>query len=200
LQNIHFSGGKKMKNYLFSPVIAAMVMSLVVTVDAGLIIQDRKNWGLQIQGFSPIGQTFTAEDAQIISIGFWVEDWNPWAGPIDLTVQLFQGVGTGGPSLGSAPIEGLSPGFDGFYDADFTSVSLTVGQVYTAIVSSSSIRGGVWGFQSDVYPGGAMIFQGSVKPYADAAFRVVPIPAPSALMLGGIGLGFIGRLRRRRTL
>ena len=199
-----------MKNYLFSPVIAAMVMSLVVTVDAGLIIQDRKNWGLQIQGFSPIGQTFTAEDAQIISIGFWVKDWNPSFGPIDLTVQLFQGVGTGGPSLGSAPIEGLSPGFDGFYDADFTSVSLTVGQVYTAIVSSSSIREGVLCFQwawpdgtpfaPDPYTGGAMIFQGSVKPYADAAFRVVPIPAPGALMLGGIGLGFIGWLRRRRTL
>ncbi len=116
-----------MKNYLFSPVIAAMVMSLVATVDAGLIIQERKSWGLQIRSFSPIGQTFTAEDAQIISIGFWVKDWNPSFGPIDLTVQLFQGVGTGGPSLGSAPIEGLSPGFDGFYDADFTSVSLTVG-------------------------------------------------------------------------
>jgi hypothetical protein len=166
--------------------IAAMLVLLSWAQDgqAGAIIQDKAQWSGQILYHSPIGQTFTAEDSHILFIGFYVFDANPTSGPIALTVELFEGVGTAGLSLGSAPITGLTPGFGGFYDADFSSVTLTVGQVYTAIVSSTSARGGVESFQwayvggtpfaPDPYTGGDEIFLGNVEPYADLMFCVIP--------------------------
>jgi hypothetical protein len=163
--------------------IAAMLVLLSWAQDgqAGIIIQDKQSGGHQILYFSPIGQTFTAEDSHILFIGFKVEGWGQKVEPIALTVELFEGVGTGGLSLGSAPITGLTPGFSGFFDADFNSVTLTVGQVYTAIVSSTTAGAGVgtffWGGYTgapDPYTGGDMIFLGEVNDNGDLMFRVIP--------------------------
>lgn len=186
-------------------VVLYLLLSWAQEGQAGIIIQNKQDATYQILLYSPIGQTFTAEDAHISSIGFKVKDFNPEAGPIALTVELFEGVGTGGLSLGSAPITGLNPGFNGFFDADFSSVTLTVGQVYTAIVSSKSAREGVgryqWAytdgtpFRPDPYTGGDLIFQGNVHNYCDSTFRVIPEPATiSLLALGGLAL-----IRKRRV-
>jgi hypothetical protein len=162
---------------------------LIVTVlftgstKAGLILQDQGPIGSQILASSPVGQSFTAEDPTV-TIGFWLEDINPTSGPIDISIELFEGAGIGGPSLGIAPVEGLTPGFSGFYDADFTSVVLVPGQIYTAIVSSTSERGAVRSAQGNPYAGGMKLHQGSFLPDIDAAFRVTPqaVPAPDAIM------------------
>ena len=168
---------------------------------AGVILQDQRNYGHQVLYYSPIGQTFTAENPSV-TIGFWVSDWNQSLGPIGLTIELLEGAGTGGTSLGTAPIEGLTPGYVGFFDADFTSVGLVPGQTYTAIISSTSGRGGVYSMDGNPYAGGELVQFGSLIPEYDAAFRVQPqaIPAPGAIILGSMGMGIVGWLRRRRTL
>ena len=192
-----------MKTYVCFPFISAIIISITVTAHAGLIIQEQKNTGNQIQEYYPIGQTFTAEDP-LVAIAFWVKEWPPLYGPVpelaNLTIELFEGIGTGGPSLGSAPVEGLSSEFNGFYDADFSPVTLTVGQVYTAIISSDSPYAGVYSKNVDLYPGGVKIERGLLKPDYDMAFRITPIPAPGAILLGGIGVGLVSWLRKRRTL
>lgn len=192
-----------MKNYVCLPVIAAIIMSFTVATHAGIILQDQKNAGSQIVEYYPIGQTFTAEDP-LVAIAFWVEEWPPLGGSVpalpNLAIELYQGAGIGGSLLGSAPVQGLSSGFDGFYDAYFGSVTLTVGQVYTAIVSSDSPYAAVHYRTADLYPGGVKVERGALVPNYDMTFRVRPIPAPGAILLGSIGVGIIGWLRRRRTL
>lgn len=166
----------------------ALLVSLTGAADADLILQDQYDWAFQIMHHSPIGQSFAAENPTV-TIGFWVSDWNQHAGPINLEIELFEGAGTGGTSLAIAPIEGLTAGYDGFFDADFTSVVLVPGRTYTAKLSSESERGAVYAMQDDLYAGGEFLNTGSFRPEFDAAFRVTPVPVPGAVMLGMIGLG-----------
>jgi len=189
-----------MKKLITICVLAVLVLS-AGSAQAGVILQDQHDTGWQVLYYSPIGQTFTAEDPSV-TIGFWVEDWNQDSGPIGLTIELLEGAGTGGTSLGTAPIEGLTPDYAGFFDADFTSVVLVPGQIYTAIISSTSPRGGVYSTNSNPYAGGEMVNFGSLYPESDAAFRVLPqaIPAPGAIILGSMGIGLVGWLRRRKAL
>lgn len=185
----------------------AVLMLTAGSARAGLILQDEHILGTWLG--DPIGQSFLAEDPSVF-IGFWLEDWNTHLGPIDIGIELLEGEGLYGASLGLAPIEGLSPGFAGFFDADFTSLVLIPGQTYTAKILSTSGRGGLYFSENDPYPNGRMfeIPKEFPRPEYDAAFRVVPqaippgqvIPAPTAILLGSIGVGVVNWLRRRRTL
>lgn len=165
------------------------------------IIQDQSSGTNQIKAFSPIGQTFTAEDSSIYSIGFYVEDFNPSFAPNDftLTVSLYEGIGIEGNFLGkSSNIYNLTNGYSGWVDTNFSSVALNVGESYTAILEDDTVR---WGVQVtyDVYSGGfAIAFNEPTN--ADLRFRVLtsasqitaPVPEPvtisGTLLAGGIGL------------
>lgn len=162
---------------------------------AASIVQPGYNGASQILGASPIGQTFTAEDPTISSIGFAVEDFNPTIAPndFDLTVSLFEGIGITNRFVDSRTFTDLLPGFSGFVDFDFSTVVLEVGQIYTAIIEDDTVR---WGLRTNQhsyaipggelipgaapdYTGGDLIVAGEVRPYSDATFRVLVAPTES---------------------
>ena len=93
-------------------------------VEGGLILQDESQGRLTIWFFSPAGQTFTAEDANIASIGFGLSDVNDDLPNLGLTVNLYEGIGTGGFLLGSDTMIPTSGLHLTFVDFDFRSAGL----------------------------------------------------------------------------
>ena len=115
--------------------LPVLILLLLQSAFAGVIEQTSRDGARrQIQAFEEFGQTFTAEDTRIESISFWVVDVNQSFAPsdFDLTVQLFDGVGSGGSLLGTAVNSTLVNGFEGFLPFDFTGVTLNIGSVYSS--------------------------------------------------------------------
>lgn len=181
---------------------------------ASLILHDLHGqydfWG-QISSHSPIGQSFTAEDARISTIGFYIVDANGDLVPDDhdLTVELYSGFGNSGDLISSTTIEGIElqstlpydPGYSDWLYFDFSSVTLDVGSLYTAVLVDDSGRWGVYASQNTIpgspfsgsvdYEGGDAIFNGEARIYDDLTFSVTPVPVPAAFWLfisGALGL------------
>ena len=176
------------------------IAAFATTAGAAPILQDQRNGTAQINFYSPIGQSFTAEDA-FVSIGFFIEDLNPGVAPgdDDVTITLYAGEGTGGAVLGSGDVTGLTLDFEGWVDVDFSSVALTLGAVYTAIISDDTVRWGVHYGVGNLYAGGQSYVNGNAQANTDARFRVLPqqVPEPLTLVLAGLGLAGVA-IRRRR--
>ncbi|MBD1890240.1 PEP-CTERM sorting domain-containing protein [Coleofasciculus sp. FACHB-SPT9] len=188
--------------------MALGMLGEVQQASAASIIQNKSTGTNQILFFSPLGQTFTAEDTFIKSIGFYIEDDNPSNAPVpdntSLTVSLYKGII--GTFLGSGIVDNLAEGFQGYVDVDFSSIPLTVGETYTAIVETNSpfryleIDG-----LRDRYPGGSAILNGIPRDDIDTRFRVLvgeteSVPEPASV-LGLLAFGTLGAgsfLKRRR--
>lgn len=199
----------------FGKFVAAVALSaaLASTAHAGTILQDLSSGGSQILAASPIGQTFTAEDANIESIGVWISDANASFGAndydLDMTLRVGGGAGTG-TTLLTATNNTLSDGFSGWLDFDFSSVLLTVGDLYNFQVSNDNERWFVSTHQHSFpngtsfapdYAGGDMFLAGTIRTIQDLRFRVTvgqSVPAPAGVILFGLGLLALGA-RRKRT-
>ena len=176
---------------------------------SGIILQDLTGESLtvgDVDFFNPYaGQTFTAEDPLLGAIAFSFSLVNPQFAEPDITIELFDGVGIGGMSLGTVtqmiPIGSLvlansDPPI--FVDFDFSGVGLTVGNMYSAQVRGTTGRLSVLRNFTNPYAEG-QFFRGGVgsdpsfEQLQDAAFRITPapVPAPSAFLLFATGFAVL---------
>jgi len=139
----------------------------------------------------------------ISSIAFSFEDFSPLFANDPVTMLLYEGVGIAGTLLDTS-MQTLTPGINAvFVDFDFSSVSLTVGALYTAIVQAPNARWAInYEASGNPYAGGTMISGGSVFQDLDLRFRVTPlstVPVPAAVWLFGTALiGLAGFSKRRK--
>jgi hypothetical protein len=195
--------------------LAAIFGLAGATAHAGTILNDTTTSQVQVEYFGPIGQSFTAIDDQLVSIGFKLGTLNASFPNDPVTVDLYSGAGTGGTLLASDTLT-LPDYLDGtaFTDFDFSGTTLSVGGIYSAVVSivGSSPHTGIGLSSADPYSGGAAFGQnlgdaGCNPGACDLAFQVVgtsaagalPEPATWAMMILGFGAAGAALRQRRRT-
>lgn len=194
--------------------LALTIISVVPTVEAGVILQAQGTSWYQIDSHEPLGQSFKAED-QSVYFAFWFSDANQHVSNEEITVSILSGAGLGGSVLAQKSAL-LTPQTSGggfgiaageFIDFDFTDLQLVVGETYTASVEAQNAR---WGLRAnsgssggsvDTYTDG-MAYFGGTQPSVevlDFRFRVTPeaVPEPSILFLFSLGLVGFGLARKR---
>lgn len=166
------------------------------------IVQDSGIFDRQIGVHQPIGQTFTAVDAQIAQIAFAFSDINPTFPNNPVTMSLYAGVGFDGALLGSVTmtLPDVLPGTSAppeFIDFDFTGTTLDVGAVYTIAVTTVGPKIAVVYSTSNPYDAGHYVSgsDGIVQEW-DLNFRVTAVPAPAGGVLLGAAAMTLARRRR----
>ena len=142
-------GVRKMKKIYLAPILFIFLFSFVsAPVVAGPIIQDTESGSLSIYYYQPVGQSFLAEDAKIKWIGAYT-DPNYWPEENDLSfsVELYEGDGISGSSIFSY-IFNLPSDYSGYADFDVSSITFTVGQMYTFAFYNDTRQ---WGLKMQWY-------------------------------------------------
>lgn len=161
--------------------LLGMGVPLAALADQGDVNYSSENWFDQIQYYSPIGQSFTAQAGALHAFSFWVLDCNSNQGGNTLTVTLYSGESTA-PANQIAQTTVTIPGTgtqDGFLDAIFD-VPTVKGSLYTATISSPSARGCLRENYTEftavppgpAYPNGQALVQGAFSAADDFPFLV----------------------------
>src|SRR4051794_18544450 len=134
--------------------------------DAGLILQDQADAFGIVASPNAKGQSFTAEDARIVSIGVGLMVLNPSSAyDTSLTMSLYSGTGMTGPLLGSQTITPSAAGpFSTrvWVDFNFSGYTFQPGNVYSvAYTGPTDYWGGgyyAWSAENGQDYAGGMFF------------------------------------------
>jgi hypothetical protein len=194
-------------------VMAALPFS---TAQATTIGQDQRSGIYQVEFYGQMGQSFTAVDPFLASIGFTISSINAHLPLADLGVRLYEGNGFGGSVLATvnaSPQPVLAFPF-AYFDWNFGGLALTPGQAYTAELITTNAHWGTDVFASDTvdaYAGGTAFTGGlpgitlndGLRHAADLRFQVngfsAPVPELStvAMLAAGLAVLTLGMRRRR---
>jgi len=160
--------------------------------------------GVNVQYFSPMGQSFTPSLPSLDDVQIVVSPATLGPLPSDLELEIRAGT-IAGPILGTASDPSYTsaiPPFEGFSFAHFDfgpSIALTPGSlcVIDVIAPTTSVflegQGG-----GNPYPGGTAIEFGMTQPAYDFYFSEGPVPEPSPVVLLASAAGAAMWFHRRR--
>lgn len=209
----------------FAFTAALLAAALPVAAHAATIEAVSGVRGASITYFQPIGQSFTAIDSQLTSIGFQFQSLNPDRTNDPITLTIRAGAGLTGAVLATqnftlpTSINSRTPVW---FDIALANLGVTIGDQYTAVLTTTgSFRNAVtFGpdlniytgqpLSGDAYAGGQLYSQTPIDAFCtrtgtcDLNFRVsgvtpsaVPEPATWAMLIAGFGLAG-GAMRTRR--
>src|SRR5437660_11688133 len=163
-----------MKSHIVGLLTAAVLVSIPPRAHADAIVQPLANGFPNTIFFGPFGQTFTAEDVAIDTVGVLATQFHDLPDAFSLRYDLYEGVGASGMPIASRTFTGSGSFFD-FADVSFAGVPLVVGNTYSLILTGSS-RMGVFVGESNTnpYPGGTALWFNLPQPSGDLAFHVLP--------------------------
>lgn len=140
--------------------IAVFFITMVNSSYALMINQDTANGDLQIQAYEPLGQSFTATDTNIGSVGLFIIPYNQHFNDPTLTMSLFSGAGdfSAGTLLISQDFT-LSTNYLGWIDLGVGSVSFNQNAQYTIGIFNDTPQWGVGiNWSGNPYNGGTAFF------------------------------------------
>ena len=214
--------------HVLAAALAATLSFVSSTADAATlsVISGSGQRSTLVSFSGPLGQSFTAIDSNLTSFGFQFYALNPNNANAPFTFTLRDGEGLTGSTLLTRSFTlptSINTRVPAFFDFDITGALVTIGQRYTAVLTTANTRNGIVvgpdiniftgaELSGDAYAGGRAFFTNTGftnctrdVSNCDLNFRVtgntpmaaVPEPATWAMMLGGFGLAG-GALRRRK--